>query len=189
MLHNVRRLAVIGAALLLLAPPPAHGTGFGYGKVWMVGEGTIYPGLTTVSQPQWFSFDTIAAFGGGWAVDDDPSLGIAVGQVRCVAQGGGIGSIATGSGTLDAECQTMPVSVGWGQVVCYDLPYTMAGTQVFVFGINTCAARAALVGVADVTPPTTATWGVFEFIPTSANPVTAYRLVGEAEFAGGDSTL
>ncbi|HEV7888532.1 MAG TPA: hypothetical protein VGO92_13310 [Acidimicrobiales bacterium] len=149
----------------------------------IVGQGTISPGLTTVSAAQTVSFNSIIGVGGGAAADTSTNqVGSAIGTVSCAFGGTGVGSVITGSGSATGTCTA--TGVGSGSITC-TLSYVQVGGVVVVDGINSCTATASgPLGSAAISSPTTATAGAFLFVPTTANPTTSYLLAGGAAGVG-----
>lgn len=150
---------------------PAHSTGVSVAAI--VGTGTITPGLTTASAAQDVSFTGLGA--GGGAVTG-AGVGTAGPLVDCAFNGSGVGSVISGSGTVDGTCNGNG-PLGTGAVTCDNLPFAQVG-GIVVVGPHACSATAA--GPAGSGASSGTVGGVFLFVPTSGPQVVSYALAGVA---------
>jgi hypothetical protein len=146
--------------------PSAHAAAAGAGVV--AGTGTVAPGLTAVAGPQAV---TLTASLPGVFAGTGPDIGVSI--LACAFAGPSVESIATGVGVLTGGCTGFGLGIGH---TCTWL-FTRVGSWMVVQD----PACASFVGTGVGVGPGV---GLFQYLPTTANPTTTFALVGPYAFAG-----
>lgn len=192
LLSKLTACAAVGLAAIMAMPSSAYASGTTIGGGAVVGAGTIFPGLTTVSTPQTnitFKGTVVGAF----VITSPNDLHVSVGELECSFNGAS--DIAENSALGMGHGMVMCINLPGGTVVHSSIPTGVVPAPatvtvtcerfdyvrvaaVVVTPINRCTVTVSSANGS--TSGDVIVVGVFVFVPTSPplQPVTTYSLAG-----------